>query len=98
MSIQPVILRCSALLALKKVIASGGRSMSDQAIKDTLKALRSGLSDKAGAIVRECAEVSLNFNLNIARIYKLISLLFLSLIVFTCPWFDYCCFYYIIRY
>lgn len=35
--------------------------MSDQTIKDTLKALRAGLSDKAGAIARECAEVRFCF-------------------------------------
>lgn len=32
--------------------------MSDQLIKETVKALKYGLSDKAGAITRECAEVS----------------------------------------
>ncbi|KAM0751074.1 ARM repeat-containing protein [Meredithblackwellia eburnea MCA 4105] len=52
----PVIYRSAALVVLRKAIANGGKSMSDQLIKDTLKAVRNGLSDKAGAIVRESAE------------------------------------------
>lgn len=35
----------------------GSQSMSDQLIRDTLKALRAGLAEKAGAIVRESANV-----------------------------------------
>lgn len=54
---QPVILRCAALTALLKAVQVGGKSMSDQTLKDTLKALKAGLTDKAGAIVRLCAEV-----------------------------------------
>lgn len=33
--------------------------MSDQILKETSKALKIGLGDKAGAVVRECAEASL---------------------------------------
>lgn len=54
---QPVILRCAALVALRKAIIVGAKSMSDQLTKDTLKALRAGLSEKAGAVVRESADV-----------------------------------------
>ena len=53
-----MILRCAALTTLCKAIASGAKSMSDQTIKDTLKMLRAGLSEKAGAVVRGCADVS----------------------------------------
>ena len=56
-SSQPVILRCAALVTLRKGILVGGKSMSDQTIKDALKAIRGGLTDKAGAVVRESAEV-----------------------------------------
>lgn len=52
------MIRSSALLALKKAIYAGGKSMSDQTLKDTVKALRVGLGDKSGAIIRESAEVS----------------------------------------
>ncbi|KAK4701730.1 HEAT repeat-containing protein 5, partial [Phenoliferia sp. Uapishka_3] len=55
-SSYPVILRCAALVTLRKGIQVGGKSMSDQTIKDTVKAVKGGLSDKAGAVVRECAE------------------------------------------
>jgi len=56
-SSHPVILRHAALVCLRKVISVVARSMSDQTTRDTLKALRAGLGDKAGAIVRGCAEV-----------------------------------------
>ncbi|BGP19331.1 hypothetical protein JCM10213v2_007420 [Rhodosporidiobolus nylandii] len=46
----PVILRFSALLCLHKVLVVVAKSMSDQVVKETMKALRSGLSEKAGAI------------------------------------------------
>ncbi|SCV73304.1 BQ2448_7230 [Microbotryum intermedium] len=52
----PVILRCAALVTLRKAIVVGARSMSDPFIKETLKALRAGLSEKIGAIVRESAD------------------------------------------
>ncbi|SDA02873.1 BZ3501_MvSof-1269-A2-R1_Chr11g02774 [Microbotryum saponariae] len=52
----PVILRCAALVTLRKAIVVGARSMSDALIKETLKALRAGLSEKIGAIVRESAD------------------------------------------
>ncbi|SGY43227.1 BQ5605_C001g00003 [Microbotryum silenes-dioicae] len=51
----PVILRCAALVTLRKAIVVGARSMSEPLIKETLKALRAGLSEKIGAIVRESA-------------------------------------------
>ncbi|GAA5946756.1 hypothetical protein JCM3775_005235 [Rhodotorula graminis] len=55
-SSYPVILRHAALVCLRKVISVVARSMSDQTTRDTLKALRAGLADKAGAIVRGCAD------------------------------------------
>ncbi|GAA5857242.1 hypothetical protein JCM9279_001817 [Rhodotorula babjevae] len=55
-SSYPVILRHAALACLGKVISVVARSMSDQTTRDTLKALRAGLADKAGAIVRGCAD------------------------------------------
>lgn len=57
-SSTPVILRYHAVLCLQKVLVAGGRSLNDQAGKDMLKALRQGLADRAGAIVRGCADVS----------------------------------------
>ncbi|GAA6050947.1 hypothetical protein JCM3770_005337 [Rhodotorula araucariae] len=53
---HPVILRHAALACLRKVIVVVARSMSDQTTRDTLKALRAGLADKAGAVVRGCAD------------------------------------------
>ncbi|GAA5882646.1 hypothetical protein JCM3774_004088 [Rhodotorula dairenensis] len=52
----PVILRHSALVCLRKVLEVVAKSMSDQTIKDTLKALKTGLAEKAGAIVRGSAD------------------------------------------
>lgn len=56
-SSYPVILRHAALVCLRKVLHVVARSMSDQTTRDTLKALRTGLADKAGAVVRGCADV-----------------------------------------
>ncbi|BGP57657.1 hypothetical protein JCM8202v2_005301 [Rhodotorula sphaerocarpa] len=58
----PVILRHSALACLRKVLDVVAKSMSDQTIKDTLKALKAGLSEKAGAIVRASAECLLSMS------------------------------------
>jgi hypothetical protein len=52
--------RCFFLKPLRKAITGGARPMSDQTIKDTLKALRDGLTEKAGVIVRESADVRRN--------------------------------------
>lgn len=49
-------MRHSALVCLRKVLHVVAKSMSDQTIKDTLKALKTGLSEKAGALVRGSAE------------------------------------------
>jgi len=46
-------------MCLKKVIEVAAKSMSDQHIKETLKSLRGGLNEKAGAIIRGTADVSL---------------------------------------
>lgn len=40
------------------MIEVAAKSMSDQNIKETLKSLRGGLGEKAGAIVRGSADVS----------------------------------------
>ena len=53
---HPVILRYHALLALQKTLNVAGKSLGDQAGKDLIKALRQGLSDRAGAVVRACAD------------------------------------------
>ncbi|BGP50956.1 hypothetical protein JCM10450v2_006882 [Rhodotorula kratochvilovae] len=53
---HPVILRHAALACLRKVITVVARSLSEQTTRDTLKALRAGLADKAGAVVRGCAD------------------------------------------
>ncbi|GEM12259.1 clathrin-coated vesicle protein [Rhodotorula toruloides] len=53
---SPVILRCSALVCLRKVIVVVAKSMSDQTVKDVMKTLKAGLSEKAGAIVRVSAD------------------------------------------
>ncbi|GAA5906312.1 AP-1 complex accessory protein LAA1 [Sporobolomyces salmoneus] len=55
-SSYPIILRYSSLSCLRKVIEVAAKSMSDQNIKETLKSLRGGLSEKAGAIVRGSAD------------------------------------------
>ncbi|GAA6010487.1 hypothetical protein JCM11491_006962 [Sporobolomyces phaffii] len=55
-SSSPVILRYSSLVCLQKVIEVAAKSMSDQHIKETLKSLRGGLAEKAGAIVRGSAD------------------------------------------
>lgn len=55
---QPIILRTSALATLTQAIVVGGKSMSDQTIKDTVKALKYGLADKSGPIARGSAQVS----------------------------------------
>ncbi|GAA5889046.1 hypothetical protein JCM6882_009727 [Rhodosporidiobolus microsporus] len=52
----PVILRYSSLVCLRKVIVVVAKSISDQNVKETVKALRGGLSEKTGAIVRGCAD------------------------------------------
>ncbi|GAA6032931.1 hypothetical protein JCM8097_000054 [Rhodosporidiobolus ruineniae] len=52
----PVILRYSALVCLRKVIGVVAKSMSDQTVKETVKALRAGLAEKTGAVVRGCAD------------------------------------------
>lgn len=54
----PVIVRYHALVCLNKAILCGGKSLSDVAAKEVVKSLRSGLGDKAGAVVRGCADVS----------------------------------------
>jgi hypothetical protein len=51
-----VILRTHAVLAFSKSLVSAGRALPDALHKDLLKALRSGLSDKALPIQRACAE------------------------------------------
>ncbi|PWN53232.1 hypothetical protein IE53DRAFT_199598 [Violaceomyces palustris] len=53
---NPVILRYHALTALQKAINVAGKSLSDQTGKELLKSLRTGLGDKAGAVVRGSAE------------------------------------------
>ncbi|CDW99194.1 hypothetical protein [Sporisorium scitamineum] len=55
-SSHPVILRYHALLALQKTLNVAGKSLGDQVGKDLIKALRQGLSDRAGAVVRGCAD------------------------------------------
>ncbi|KAJ9479387.1 AP-1 accessory protein LAA1 [Pseudozyma hubeiensis] len=55
-SSHPVILRYHALLALTKTLNVAGKSLGDQVGKDLIKALRQGLSDRAGAVVRGCAD------------------------------------------
>ncbi|GAA5989051.1 hypothetical protein JCM10908_006285 [Rhodotorula pacifica] len=52
----PVILRHSALVCLRKVLDVVAKSMSDQTTKETLKALKTGVGEKAGAIVRGSAD------------------------------------------
>ncbi|KAI5476389.1 Armadillo-type fold domain containing protein [Pseudohyphozyma bogoriensis] len=80
-----VILRTSTLLCLRKALGIGARSLSDQNLKDTVKSLRAGLSDKAGAVVRECAECLLVISTEttafstIPEIESLLSLCFRSL-------------------
>ncbi|BGP10695.1 hypothetical protein JCM10049v2_006587 [Rhodotorula toruloides] len=51
-----VIVRFSALVCLRKVIVVAAKSMSDQTVKDVMKTLKAGLSEKAGAIVRGSAD------------------------------------------
>ncbi|SJX63142.1 related to LAA1-AP-1 accessory protein involved in TGN-endosome transport [Sporisorium reilianum f. sp. reilianum] len=55
-SSHPVILRYHALLALQNTLNVAGKSLGDQVGKDLIKALRQGLSDHAGAVVRGCAD------------------------------------------
>ncbi|GAA5821540.1 hypothetical protein JCM11251_000898 [Rhodosporidiobolus azoricus] len=52
----PVILRSSALVCLRKTIVVIAKSISDQNVKEVVKALRGGLGEKTGAIVRGCAD------------------------------------------
>ena len=49
---HPVILRYHALLCLRKVLSKGSSSMSDQVGKETVRSLRTGVGDKAGAVAR----------------------------------------------
>lgn len=52
----PVIVRYHALICLQKALTNGGKSLNDQLGKELLKSLRTSLaSEKAGAIVRGCA-------------------------------------------
>ncbi|KAK4685134.1 HEAT repeat-containing protein 5, partial [Tremellales sp. Uapishka_1] len=51
-----VILRSHAVLAFSKSLVSAGRAIPDALVKDLLKTLRSGLSDRALPIQRACAE------------------------------------------
>lgn len=55
-SALPVLTRCHALLCLSKVLKSGAKSLGDQSAKDLIKPLRQGLSDRAGAVARGCAD------------------------------------------
>ncbi|PWY99439.1 ARM repeat-containing protein [Testicularia cyperi] len=55
-SSHPVILRYHALLALQKTLNVAGKSLGDQVGRDLIKALRQGLSDRAGAVVRGCGD------------------------------------------
>ena len=59
---HPVLLRYHALAALNKALLSGGKSLADQPGKDLLKALRQGLADKAGALVRGCSDCILTLS------------------------------------
>ncbi|GJN93690.1 hypothetical protein Rhopal_006747-T1 [Rhodotorula paludigena] len=52
----PVILRHAALVCLRKVIVVVAKSMSDHTTKETMRALRAGLTEKAGAVVRGSAD------------------------------------------
>lgn len=53
---HPVILRYHALITLQKTLNVAGKSLGDQVGKDLIKALRQGLSDRAGAVVRGSAD------------------------------------------
>ncbi|GAA5933813.1 AP-1 complex accessory protein LAA1 [Sporobolomyces koalae] len=55
-SSYPIMLRYAALECLNKVLQVVAKSMSDQLVKDTIKSLRNGLSEKSGAIVRGSAD------------------------------------------
>ncbi|KAN0065708.1 hypothetical protein ACQY0O_000838 [Thecaphora frezii] len=61
-SANPVILRYHALVALNKALLVAGKSLSDQSGKDLLKLMRQGLADRAGAIVRGCADCLLSLS------------------------------------
>ena len=53
---QSVILRTHAVMAFSKSLHSAGRALPDALGKDTLKALRAGLADKALPIQRASAD------------------------------------------
>lgn len=53
---NPVIVRYHALRCLHKTVLAGGRSLSDVAAKEMAKVLKTGLSDRAGAVARGCAD------------------------------------------
>ena len=59
-----MILRCHAVFAFSKTLHSAGRALPDALVKDLLKALRSGLSDRALPIQRACAETFVSLYMN----------------------------------
>lgn len=54
------MLRTHAVMAFAKCLVSAGRALPDALVKDLLKALRNGLSDKALPVQRACAETFIN--------------------------------------
>lgn len=53
---MPVIVRSHATMCLQKALAVGGKSLSDQLLKELIKNLKMGLADKAGSVIRGCAD------------------------------------------
>jgi len=59
---KSVILRCHAVLAFSKSLHSAGRALPDALVKDLIKALRAGLSDRALPVQRACAETFISLH------------------------------------
>jgi hypothetical protein len=62
--IQSITLRTHAIQAFTKSLHSAGRAIPDSLVKDTLKALRVGLQDKALPIQRACAEAFIGLSIH----------------------------------
>lgn len=60
---QSVLLRANAILAFSRCLVSAGKALPDVLVKDLLKALRAGLSDRALPVQRACAETFISLQM-----------------------------------
>ncbi|KAJ1300539.1 hypothetical protein OPQ81_002194 [Rhizoctonia solani] len=63
-----IILRTHALRAVASVVPTAGKAITDAAVKDLVKQLRSSLTDKSMALQREAAEVLLVLHTHMAQL------------------------------